>query len=139
MEEQTLKIFTIEEANKLLPVIDQRMRGIMELNLRAKALATDIQDLFSIWGKEVTDITNVDNAYYIEKTSAREAVIKEITEKVRDINSLGVIVKDHEAGLVDFHSEHRGSDIFLCWKYGEDRISHWHAGSDERRDLRELR
>ncbi len=107
MEEQTLKIFTIEEANKLLPVIDQRMRGIMELNLRAKALATDIQDLFSIWGKEVTDITNVDNAYYIEKTSAREAVIKEITEKVRDINSLGVIVKDHEAGLVDFHSEHR--------------------------------
>ena len=31
-----------------------------------------------------------------------------------------------EAGLVDFYSLREDRPIFLCWRLGEDRITHWH-------------
>ena len=38
----------------------------------------------------------------------------------------GAIVKDLESGLVDFCSYHKGKEILLCWKLGEEGITHWH-------------
>ena len=29
-------------------------------------------------------------------------------------------------GLVDFIGRHEGRDVYLCWKLGEERITHWH-------------
>jgi hypothetical protein len=29
-------------------------------------------------------------------------------------------------GLLDFLSERNGRDVYLCWRYGEPTISHYH-------------
>ena len=34
--------------------------------------------------------------------------------------------KGFEAGLVDFYSLREDRPIFLCWRLGEARITHWH-------------
>ena len=34
--------------------------------------------------------------------------------------------KGFEAGLVDFRSLREDRPIFLCWRLGEQRITHWH-------------
>ena len=34
--------------------------------------------------------------------------------------------KGFDAGLVDFYSLREDRPIFLCWKLGEERITHWH-------------
>jgi len=40
---------------------------------------------------------------------------------------LGVLNKDLEAGLIDFHTLYRGTEVYLCWKMGETGIQFWHA------------
>ena len=43
-----------------------------------------------------------------------------------DLESLGVILRDPETGLVDFASVRDGEQIYLCWRLGEERIDFWH-------------
>jgi hypothetical protein len=62
----------------------------------------------------------------------------EIVRLIHRIESLGCIVKDIDLGLVDFPSTRSGEPIYLCWKAGESRVSHWHAldeGFSERKLL----
>jgi hypothetical protein len=32
-----------------------------------------------------------------------------------------------QQGLVDFRSVRNGEEVYLCWRQGEERISHWHT------------
>jgi len=62
----------------------------------------------------------------------------EIVRLIHRIESLGCIVKDIDLGLVDFPSTRRGEPMYLCWKAGESRVTHWHAldeGFSERKPL----
>ena len=62
----------------------------------------------------------------------------EIVRLIHRLESLGCIVKDIDLGLVDFPSMRGGEPIYLCWKAGETRVSHWHAmdeGFSERKPL----
>jgi hypothetical protein len=47
-----------------------------------------------------------------------------------EIEQTGVIIKDFNAGLVDFPHEHEGRIVYLCWKLGEDDLSWWHEIDD---------
>ncbi|HTV74249.1 MAG TPA: DUF2203 domain-containing protein [Candidatus Acidoferrales bacterium] len=62
----------------------------------------------------------------------------EIVRLIHRIESLGCIVKDIDLGLVDFPSTRRGEPMYLCWKAGEARVTHWHAldeGFEDRKPL----
>jgi hypothetical protein len=56
------------------------------------------------------------------------------TEVVRkglgEIGEMGGVTKDLGLGLVDFLHLREGRAVNLCWRYGEQRITHWH-GLDE--------
>jgi hypothetical protein len=45
---------------------------------------------------------------------------------VRRIQATGAILKDINLGLLDFLSKRDGREVYLCWRYGEDRIEFWH-------------
>ena len=36
-------------------------------------------------------------------------------------------VKDPEIGLVDFYHWRNGELVFLCWRYDEPELTHWHG------------
>jgi hypothetical protein len=56
-----------------------------------------------------------------------DPVAREIEALLREIAELGAEVKDPEQGLIDFRTQRRGREVYLCWKLGEgDRISFWH-------------
>jgi len=38
-----------------------------------------------------------------------------------------VQVKDLDIGLLDFPCQVEGEVILLCWKRGEEKITHWHG------------
>ena len=44
----------------------------------------------------------------------------------RGIEQVGCVFKGFEEGLVDFYSLREDRLVFLCWRYGEERITHWH-------------
>ena len=56
-----------------------------------------------------------------------DPVAREIEALLREIAEFGVEVKDPDRGLIDFRSERRGREFYLCWQLGEgSRIAFWH-------------
>ena len=55
----------------------------------------------------------------------------EAQERLRtDLTALadaGILLRDPEAGLVDFPAERDGERVFLCWKLGEETVAFFHG------------
>ena len=49
-----------------------------------------------------------------------------LQQAMKDIEDLGVLVKDIDTGLCDFPHTRDGRVVYLCWKLDEDEISWWH-------------
>ena len=45
---------------------------------------------------------------------------------VEELQELGCFFKGFREGLVDWYSYYAGRPVFLCWKQGEEEITHWH-------------
>jgi len=107
-----------------------------------KSLEKDVADLRYIWGNDITDTSNLDNSYYMEKVVAHGRTAQEVNAIIQEVNALGCVVKDAETGLVDFYHDNNGRLVFLCWHHGEQKVDHWHEiqnGSSTRQHLREMR
>ena len=50
-----------------------------------------------------------------------------IARCVARIHELGGLVKDLDAGLVDFPARREGVEVLLCWRLGEDEVGYWHG------------
>lgn len=42
------------------------------------------------------------------------------------LNEWGVVVRDLEHGICDFPAVREGRPVWLCWRYGEERVGFWH-------------
>ena len=62
-----------------------------------------------------------------EEHEAEQRARVEIARCVNEIHGRGAIVKDIDQGLVDFLAVREGEEILLCWRLGEDEITHWHS------------
>ncbi|MBS3053652.1 MAG: DUF2203 domain-containing protein [Candidatus Aenigmarchaeota archaeon] len=136
-----MKIFSVIEAEELLPTLKTNLEKIFHLNQTLKAVSADIDSLIDIWGEDVYKHNHVDNGYYTDLASKQQEVMKHLQDEMIKINQLGCFVKDIERGLVDFYYELNDEVVFLCWRYGEDKINHWHglnSGFTGRRPLRDL-
>ena len=72
-----------------------------------------------IRGQVAADGGGTDGTDYWEATASLKADIEALAG--RDI-----LLRDPETGLVDFPGRRDGRRIFLCWRLGEDHVSHWH-------------
>jgi len=52
--------------------------------------------------------------------------VEHLQNYVDELHEIGCDLKDYQMGLVDFIGRHRGHDVCLCWKLGEETIAHWH-------------
>jgi hypothetical protein len=43
------------------------------------------------------------------------------------LEELDLLVRDLEAGLIDFPALRDGREVYLCWQVDEPEIGHWHA------------
>ena len=43
------------------------------------------------------------------------------------LGSLGVVVRDLDAGLVDFPTLRDGERAWLCWRLDDPDLAHWHT------------
>jgi hypothetical protein len=121
--EEGPRFFTVEEANGLV--------GALEIEFgRVARVRSELAPLIESLGAELA------TGLLQEKVSpppgreqdARRLVYLagEITAAVERMNSMGCLVKDLEAGLVDFYAVQDDEPVFLCWQFGEPAVSHWH-------------
>lgn len=73
---------------------------------------------------------NVSIRELILKKQELNAIILNYYTAIKNIEDMGVFIKSVDQGLIDFPSIKFDEEVWLCWKYGEDRIKFWH-GKDE--------
>ncbi len=111
----TTRLFEPDEAESMLPLLRSIIKGMLDDDAERKELAERLEALDSddpqarALGREIASLT------------------EKLLEAVAEIEELGAEFKDLETGLVDFPTVKDGEIVYLCWKYGEERIAHWHA------------
>jgi Uncharacterized conserved protein (DUF2203) len=58
---------------------------------------------------------------------AHAAAAVELVLGSAQLERLDIIVRDLDAGLVDFPALRDGEEVYLCWVVGEPEVGHWHA------------
>ena len=112
-----MKLFTVAEANDLLPRIIPKLESIqryyvlievMRDESRAAAAASD-------FGGGMEGGTRYVNTLY------------KIGKLTTELHELGIELKDHTSGLIDFPSMRGDRIVLLCWRLGEtEEIEWWH-------------
>jgi hypothetical protein len=114
-----MKIFSVEEANALLPTV----RGILRQIRRAHRRLLLYQDA----AKEAAAAAAEQGGGGIASGVRYAAILMDLTLLMSEIESLGVQLKDFTRGLVDFPSLRDGRVVLLCWQLDEgDRVEWWH-------------
>ena len=113
-----MKLFTVEEANELLPIAREVVRRIQQAHKRVMrdrdAAQRAAQAAASGGGGMAGGMNYVD-------------ALLQLAARTDELAQFGVQLKDYERGLIDFPSLREGRVVLLCWQMGEgDSIEWWH-------------
>lgn len=123
------RAFTVDEANRLIRELELVMTEIVRLGRRAEERHEQLQLLDALWGEAVQEQPNPDHAEFTQARRRMEEDLERIEELVRsEILARGIRFPPGgiQHGLLDFPTTLDGRWVFLCWKRGEDRVTHWH-------------
>jgi hypothetical protein len=109
MAAQSKITFTIDEANKALPLV----RSI-------------VGDVAERWG----DLVKVREEYG-NSSPEHDRILRELAEYIQELKVIGCHLKDFEKGLVDFPARIDGEEVVLSWQLGEDRVRHMIEGDGD--------
>ena len=118
------KLFTVQEAQEVL----ERIRPMVDRMLQAFAQIRD--EIETATREEGSRTGESELAKRIQSRGVAPRLLKEINGTIQAIQSYGCVVNGPEAGLVDFPCLLGNEIVFLCWKFGEPRIGHWHRIPD---------
>jgi hypothetical protein len=118
------RLFTVNEANALLPTLRPLVESILETLRRLKA-KTEIVIRDQRLDPDAPQLMN-----RLQENSEIARFIGEIKGLVEEIHSYGCMCKGVEQGLLDFPCLLGSEVVFLCWQYGEPSVSHWHRIED---------
>jgi hypothetical protein len=120
---QNVRHFGLDEANRYVPLLQKTfiiIRGELER----------IQEINEQLGTAVGPALD-------RLSSERDARLRRVQAEVETRADLGIEVKAVD-GLVDFRALLDGRTVYLCWRFGEEKITHWHeldAGYGGRRPI----
>jgi hypothetical protein len=123
-ETMAMKVFRLEEATALLPVVRPLAAELVESR---RDLAIGLLEVEAAVRMQSEPATSGRAATLSERIRKIQLRIVELLEKIQ---STGCVVKDIDLGLVDFPAMRGDRLINLCWKLDEPAISFWH-GMDE--------
>lgn len=113
--------FTPQQANRMLGEVKARVNRIIALRNKVIMLQEELQSIVE------HDASLM--AYMLKKQELNSALV-DLYKAIEELESLGVIIKSIDEGLVDFPAKRFDEDVWLCWKVGEDEVKFWH-GKDE--------
>jgi hypothetical protein len=120
-----MKTFTLDEAQSLLPVLESLLKRAIEGKQSAEEVESGLAELarrIYLSGGMRVDVSSV-----AKQRALIETHLRRVRESVAEIDSIGVQVKDLDAGLLDFPCRLDDQVVLLCWRIGETSIEHWHT------------
>ena len=113
-----MKLFSVEEANALLPTVRQILLRIQRAFRRLASYQEEARRAAE--GAEQGGGGMINGPQYV-------SLLIDLYSSASELETLGVQLKDQERGLIDFPSMRDGRVVLLCWHLGEgDRIEWWH-------------
>jgi hypothetical protein len=113
-----MKLFTIEEANSLLPSVKPIVKSIQRSHRRVISFQTT--------AKHAAEGAESGGGGMIRGPQYARLLI-DLSLGAGQLESLGVQLKDYSQGLIDFPSMRDGRVVLLCWKADEgDQLEWWH-------------
>lgn len=126
MRETGPRIFSVGEANAMLPQVQQLLAQLRSITAQAyqKQDQVDLIELEALQPDgRINEGAQQRMDALVEELHTSE---REFGQTVRRFEDLGCELKDLDRGLVDFYTHRDGELVYLCWKEGEDAITHWH-------------
>ena len=111
-----MKTFTLEEANALVPQVEQLLDEMTEVRDQIVASGASLE---SVLRRASGNGGNKSSSEYI-------LLLQRFNASLSTLQEFGIELKDLDQGLVDFPSYRGDQLVYLCWKRGEDRIRFWH-------------
>jgi hypothetical protein len=113
-----MKLFTVEEANTLLPTVRSIVKLIQQSHRRLASFQTEARH--AAGGAEHGGGGLPDGERYAR-------LLVELSMHTGQLEALGIQLKDYQQGLIDFPSMRDGRVVLLCWKADEgDQLEWWH-------------
>jgi hypothetical protein len=106
------KRFKLAEANRSLPLVRRIVSDIVKTHENITLLQTSLE-----------------TAKHKDQPAIQaklDLVVEHLQNYVEELHEVGCDLKDFQMGLVDFIGRHRGHDVCLCWKLGEEAVEFWH-------------
>jgi hypothetical protein len=107
------RYFTLSEANETLKILRPLMDELQEI--RQNILAKQPE----AWPAIAKSVGNGGN----RALSSMVQDFERLDALVHRIQSMDVLIKDINLGLLDFPALRNGREVYLCWKYGEEDIA----------------
>jgi len=118
------RLFTVDEANGLLPAVRPLMENILE-NLRRLKSKSESVIRNQRLEPEAPDLMD-----RLREDGEIARLIGQIKGWVEEIHGYGCLCKGLEQGLIDFPCVFGSEVVFLCWQIGESSVAHWHPIED---------
>jgi len=119
------RLFSLREANALLSTLNEEFTRARQLRDELMGLQQKLQEAGrGIEGPDV--VVDPEAPPAVQRLQARAVrLIGKLRDLLHEVAELGVEVKAAD-GLVDFRSKLHGRTVYLCWKYGEERVGYFH-------------
>jgi hypothetical protein len=113
-----MKLFTLEEANSLLPSVRPIVKSIQKSHGRVASFEAKSRRAAN--GAESGGGGMPEGHQYAK-------LLVDLSVHTEKLESLGIQLKDYRQGLIDFPSLRDGRVVLLCWKADEgDQVEWWH-------------
>lgn len=117
-----MKHFTVEEAEALIPELERIFEAVAELSAQAELKATTL--------REREESGTADPVASAIERSQLQFLAQGINEWMQKIVDLGALPKGVDPALVDFPGRVDGREVYLCWRLGEKKVSHYHSADE---------
>jgi hypothetical protein len=113
-----MKLFTVEEANALLPSVRQLLKRLQRFRHHLAGYKAEARQ-----AAEQAD----QGGGGISSGVLYARLLTNFAGEMSSLEAMGVQLKDFERGLVDFPSLRDGRVVLLCWQLDEgDELEWWH-------------
>ena len=114
-------LFTVDKANTILPKVKKKFDEILYCKNNVMDIQEELQNLSD---------SNCSFEKFIKKIQELNHIVTSLYKMIQELEDMGVMVKSVDEGLLDFPSIRYDKEIWLCWKFGENKVKFWH-GKDE--------
>lgn len=125
----TNKTFTVSEANAMLPQLQEDLRKLQTLTGEFESQYSELRKKKTGSGGPSVRSENGKDPFF-ELEGRLEFMRMEAELLIKNFERKGVLLKMINPGLIDFPAVLDGQDVLICWKEGEERVTHYHGWND---------